>query len=109
MVKHVVPSLRSAPSAAIRPAQSCRESDAERVRQAVHAKLAHQIGTVNLDRARRDSEIIGNRFVGEASRQALQRQKMSNLRDHQLRHEDDGCGSPRSGGCFVSGHQRIRR
>jgi hypothetical protein len=34
-------------------------------------ELAHQIGAVNLDRARRDAQIIGNRLVAIPLRQTL--------------------------------------
>ena len=72
MAKRAIPSLRIAPSTARLGAQPRRKGDAKRVRQAVCAKLAHQIGAVNLYRARRDAEIIGDRLVRETLRQTLQ-------------------------------------
>jgi len=48
------------------------EGDAESLGQAVDAQLAHQIRAVNLDRARADAQIVGDRLVGETLGKAVE-------------------------------------
>ena len=55
----------------LRPQPRCKR-DPQCIRKARHVELRHQIGAVDLDRARADAEVERDRLVGQAVRELLQ-------------------------------------
>jgi hypothetical protein len=53
-------------------AKPCRERDPQDIGQTTRGQLLHQVGTVNLDGPRRDTEVESNQLVGPSQDHAVE-------------------------------------